>query len=70
MARGRLHRGCGGRGGRAETSEEVQDALVRIPVAYRSVVVLHDAHGWTSREIADVMDLSLPATKQRLRRGG
>lgn len=54
---------------RAETSEEVQDALVRIPVAYRSVVVLHDAHGWTSREIADVMDLSLPATKQRLRRG-
>jgi RNA polymerase sigma-70 factor (ECF subfamily) len=54
---------------RTETAEEVQDALVRIPFSYRSVVVLHDALGWTSREIADVMELSLPATKQRLRRG-
>jgi RNA polymerase sigma-70 factor (ECF subfamily) len=54
---------------RTETAEEVRDALVRIPVAYRSVVVLHDAEGWTAREIADVMDLGLPATKQRLRRG-
>lgn len=54
---------------RTETAEEVRDALVRIPVAYRSVVVLHDAEGWTAREIAEVMDLSLPATKQRLRRG-
>ena len=54
---------------RTETAEEVRDALVRIPVAYRSVVVLHDAEGWTAREIAEVMELSLPATKQRLRRG-
>ena len=54
---------------RAETTEEVRDALVRLPYAYRSVVVLHDAQGWTAREIAEVMDLSLPATKQRLRRG-
>ena len=54
---------------RTETAEEVRDALVRIPVAYRSVVVLHDAEGWTAREIADVMQLGLPATKQRLRRG-
>jgi len=54
---------------RTETADEVRDALVRIPVSYRSVVVLHDAEGWTSQEIADVMDLSLPAAKQRLRRG-
>ena len=54
---------------RTETADEVRDALVRIPVSYRSVVVLHDAEGWTAQEIADVMDLSLPATKQRLRRG-
>lgn len=53
----------------AETAEEIRDALVRIPYAYRAVVVLHDAQGWTAAEIADVMDLSLPATKQRLRRG-
>lgn len=54
---------------RSETADEVRDALVRLPYAYRSVVVLHDAQGWTSREIAEVMDLGLPATKQRLRRG-
>ncbi|MFN8184002.1 MAG: sigma-70 family RNA polymerase sigma factor [Candidatus Nanopelagicales bacterium] len=54
---------------RTETADEVRDALVRIPVSYRSVVVLHDAEGWTAQEIAEVMDLSLPATKQRLRRG-
>jgi RNA polymerase sigma-70 factor (ECF subfamily) len=54
---------------RSEMAEEVRDALVRIPVAYRAVVVLHDAQGWTAKEIAEVMDISLPATKQRLRRG-
>lgn len=53
---------------RSETAEEVRDALVRLPYGYRSVLVLHDGLGWTSREIADVMDLGLPATKQRLRR--
>ncbi len=53
---------------RSETAEEVRDALVRLPYAYRSVLVLHDGLGWTAREIAAVMDLGLPATKQRLRR--
>lgn len=53
---------------RSETAAEVRDALVRLPYAYRSVLVLHDGLGWTSREIADVMDLGLPAAKQRLRR--
>lgn len=53
---------------RSETSDEVRDALVRLPYAYRSVLVLHDGLGWTAREIAEVMDLGLPATKQRLRR--
>jgi RNA polymerase sigma-70 factor (ECF subfamily) len=54
---------------RSETAEELRDALVRLPVGYRTGVVLHDAHGWTSREIADMLDLGLPAVKQRLRRG-
>lgn len=53
---------------RSETADEVRDALVRLPYTYRSVLVLHDAEGWTAREIAEVMDLGLPATKQRLRR--
>ena len=54
---------------RTETAEELRDALVRIPVAYRTVVVLHDAEGWTSPEIAETLQIGLSATKQRLRRG-
>ncbi len=53
---------------RSETADEVRDALVRLPYTYRSVLVLHDAEGWTSREIAEALELSLPAAKQRLRR--
>ena len=54
---------------RAETRQELEDALVRLPVIYRSVVVLHDAEGMTVAQIADVQNVGLPAAKQRLRRG-
>lgn len=54
---------------RAETVEELRDALVHLPAAYRTVVVLHDAEGWTCPQIAEALELGLPATKQRLRRG-
>ena len=54
---------------RAEQREDLEDALARLPVGYRTVVVLHDAAGMTSPAIADALDLGLPATKQRLRRG-
>ena len=54
---------------RAQSTEVVRDALVHLPHGYRSVVVLHDAEGWPSSEIAHMLDISLPAAKQRLRRG-
>lgn len=54
---------------RAETRAALEDALVHLPVAYRAAVVLHDAEGLTVREIADIAAVSLPAAKQRLRRG-
>lgn len=54
---------------RVQTHEELEDALVRLPFAYRSVVLLHDVEGWTVAEIADLLELGLPAAKQRLRRG-
>ena len=54
---------------RAELRDELEDALARLPVIYRLPVVLHDALGWTGVEIAGSMDVSLPAAKQRLRRG-
>lgn len=54
---------------RAESREELQDALVRLPAVYRTAVVLHDAERMTVAEIADVQGIGLPAAKQRLRRG-
>ena len=54
---------------RAETREELEDALVRLPIIYRVAVILHDVEGWTVRDIAETVDISLPAAKQRLRRG-
>jgi RNA polymerase sigma-70 factor (ECF subfamily) len=53
---------------RSELRDELEDALVRLPAGYRTVVVLHDAVGWTVAEIADSLRLGLPAAKQRLRR--
>ncbi|MEU8621882.1 sigma-70 family RNA polymerase sigma factor [Streptomyces sp. NPDC048623] len=53
----------------AETREELEEALLRLPFIYRSAVVLHDAEGWTMAEVAEALDIGLPAAKQRLRRG-
>jgi RNA polymerase sigma-70 factor (ECF subfamily) len=54
---------------RAETRRCLRDALLALPIIYRSAVVLHDAEGWTMAEIAVVQGITLPAAKQRLRRG-
>ena len=54
---------------RAESRAELEDVLIHLPIAYRATVLLHDAHGMTVREIADIQSVSLPAAKQRLRRG-
>ena len=54
---------------RSETRQELEDALIRLPYAYRSAVVLHDVEGWTVQQIADALEVGLPAAKQRLRRG-
>lgn len=54
---------------RAELRDELEDALVRLPAGYRTVVVLHDVVGWPVSAIADALRIGLPAAKQRLRRG-
>lgn len=54
---------------RAADREQLEDALVRLPFAHRTVVVLHDVEQWRVREIAELQQISLPAAKQRLRRG-
>jgi RNA polymerase sigma-70 factor, ECF subfamily len=54
---------------RAQLRDELEDALVRLPFIYRAAVVLHDVEGWTVRATAEATGVSLPAAKQRLRRG-
>lgn len=54
---------------RAADRAELEDALVRLPETQRTVVVLHDVEGWTVAQIAASTGVSLPAAKQRLRRG-
>jgi RNA polymerase sigma-70 factor (ECF subfamily) len=53
----------------AETRERMQDALLRVPLLYRSTVVLHDVEGLTMTEVAEISQIGLSAAKQRLRRG-
>jgi len=55
--------------GRLDDRDAVEDALVRLPFDHRTVVVLHDIEQWRVREIAELQGISLPAAKQRLRRG-
>jgi RNA polymerase sigma-70 factor, ECF subfamily len=54
---------------RAQTRQDLEDALVRLPFIYRSAVLLHDVEEWTVAEIAERLGVDLPAAKQRLRRG-
>jgi len=46
----------------------LRDALLRLPLIYRSAVVLHDSEGLTLPQIAHIQQIGLPAAKQRLRR--
>lgn len=54
---------------RAQDSSEVREALLRLPVDYRAAVVMHDMAGMSGREISEAQGVSLPAAKQRMRRG-
>ncbi len=54
---------------RALQRDVLRDALLRIPLIYRSAVVLHDVEGMSAAAIAEVQQIGLPAAKQRLRRG-
>jgi len=55
--------------GRAWLRDRVAAFLAALPDAYRVPVVLSDALNLGAREIADMLDLSLPAAKARILRG-
>lgn len=54
---------------RVEDRDELREALEHLPFDHRSAVMLHDMEGLTSTEVARIQHVSLPAAKQRLRRG-
>ncbi len=53
---------------REETKRVVREAIEELPEDYGSVLVLADMEGRSRQEIADMMDLSVPAVKSRLHR--
>lgn len=54
---------------RAQTRADLEEALIHLPVIYRSAVLLHDVEGLTSAQVAQIQSVAVPAAKQRLRRG-
>ena len=53
----------------SEMSECVQDFVDDLPDDFRSVILLHDAHGLSNPEIAEMLGLTLATTKIRIHRG-
>src|SRR5271157_5552672 len=53
---------------RKETSACVQRCLDFLPDKYRAVILLHEAHSLTDREIADLLGVTLATAKIRLHR--
>lgn len=52
----------------AETRVQIDRAIERLPEAYRTVFVLADVEGLPNNDIAEQLDMSLPAVKSRLHR--
>ncbi|MHB2026533.1 MAG: RNA polymerase sigma factor [Elusimicrobiota bacterium] len=55
--------------GKKELGSAVAKAMGKLPVKYRLVVALRDIEGLSNKEIAKILDISLPAVKSRLHRG-
>ncbi len=52
-----------------DTRMDVDSALARLAAGLREVVVLHDLEGYAHEEIADLLAISISASKMRLHRG-
>jgi RNA polymerase sigma-70 factor, ECF subfamily len=53
---------------RKEREELLKDAILRLPRVLREVVELRQARGYSTREIAQALGISVPAVKSRLSR--
>ena len=52
-----------------EVSEQIEDALARISVTYRSLIILRDVLGHSYEEVAEISGLALGTVKSRIFRG-
>ncbi len=52
-----------------EGRKKIEEALDKLPLAYRTVIVLKDIEGFSLEEVAEITDSSIPAVKSRLHRG-
>ena len=52
----------------AELRAVMERAIGELPMEYRTAVVLHDIEGLPNAEVADILDLSVPALKSRVHR--
>ena len=55
-------------GERAELRANLEEALAGLPHHQRAIVVLKDVYGWSHKEIAESMSISVTASKVRLHR--
>ena len=55
-------------GERAELRVNLKNALNRLPHHQRAIVILKDVYGWSHKEIAESMSISVTASKVRLHR--
>lgn len=53
---------------RDEMSECVREFVDRLPPEYRSIITLNEFEGFTNKEIAEILQISLDAAKVRLHR--
>ncbi|HEX7880917.1 MAG TPA: sigma-70 family RNA polymerase sigma factor, partial [Candidatus Eisenbacteria bacterium] len=51
-----------------ETREALESAIQALPDDFKTVVVLRDIQNLSNQEVADILNLSIPAVKSRLHR--
>jgi len=53
---------------RDEMQSCIREFVDRLPEDYRTIIILNELEGFTNRELADILQISLTATKIRLHR--
>ena len=51
-----------------ERSRQLRDALARLPIEFREILVLRDVEGWSYKQLASALNLPLGTVMSRLNR--